>query len=95
MAIYQEKNKKRWTKDERSWYFRVYYTDIDGKRKQKQSPKYYTKEKCIQEEKRFIEDMKEYEINYVDMTFKDLYRDYYIFQKDKVRESTLDIYALR
>jgi len=95
MAIYQEKNKNRWTKDGRSWYFRVYYTDIDGKRKQKQSPKYYTKEKCIQEEKRFIEDMKEYEINYVDMSFKDLYRDYYIFQKDKVRESTLDIYALR
>ncbi len=30
MPAYQEKNKDKWTKDGRSWYFRCYYTDMYG-----------------------------------------------------------------
>ena len=35
MPVYQEKNKNKLTKDGRSWYYRCYYTDIYGIRKQK------------------------------------------------------------
>ena len=34
MPVYREKNKKKWTKDGRSYYFKCYYLDIYGKRKQ-------------------------------------------------------------
>ena len=37
MAILQEKNKDKWTKDVRCWYFKNYYEDIYGNRKQYKS----------------------------------------------------------
>ena len=40
MAIYQSKNK---TKDGRSWFFRIKYTDVYGKKKDYTSPKYKLK----------------------------------------------------
>ena len=43
MAVYQENDKSKWTKDGRSWYFRCYYTDIYGVSRQKQSKFYKTK----------------------------------------------------
>ena len=33
MAIYKEKNKKKYSKDGRSWYFRTYYNDLKKKTK--------------------------------------------------------------
>ena len=46
MAVYQEKDKKKWTKDGRKWYYRCYYTDIKGNRKQKISKMYETKKQA-------------------------------------------------
>lgn len=43
MAIYKEKNKKKYSKDGRSWYFRTYYNDLNGNRKQKTSKMFLTK----------------------------------------------------
>lgn len=37
MAVIEEKNPKKWTKDKRRFYFDVYYTDIYGKRKEYKS----------------------------------------------------------
>ena len=31
MAVYQEKDKSKWTKDGRSWYFRCYYPNLISK----------------------------------------------------------------
>ena len=33
MAIYNESDKSKWTKDGRHWYFRISYIDIDGKKR--------------------------------------------------------------
>lgn len=50
MAIYQEKDRSKWTKDGRSWYYRTY--DKNGK--QKESKKYFSKAEAKEEEALFI-----------------------------------------
>lgn len=95
MAVYQEKNKSKWTKDGRNWYFRVYYTDLSGIRKQKESAKFFTKREALEEERKFLTSLHDNRINQSNMTFKDLYTAFYEYQKDKVRASTMKTYKDR
>ncbi len=44
MAVRNEKDKKKWTKDGRHWYYICYYKDVYGNRKQKVSMMYRTRE---------------------------------------------------
>ena len=44
MAVYNEKNKSKWTKDGRHWYFIITYNDINGKKRYRHSKKYKDKE---------------------------------------------------
>ena len=44
MAIYQEKDKKKWTKDGRKWYFMLYKNGTKYK-----SKKYFTKKKPLKD----------------------------------------------
>lgn len=44
MAVYNEKDKSKWTKDGRHWYYVSYYTDINGKKRYKHSRKYKDRE---------------------------------------------------
>ena len=53
MAVYNEKNKDKWTKDGRHWYFRIAYTDIKGKKRYYKSKKYETRELAEAEELKF------------------------------------------
>lgn len=91
MPIYQEKDKKKITKDGRSWYFRVPYVNIYGKRIQHMSGKYLTKKEAQQAERKFLASIKDKSDN-SDMRFKDLYLAFYEYQKDKVRETTFQTY---
>ena len=43
MPVYQEKNKNKLPKNGNSWYFRCYYLDIYGNKKQMQSKMYKSK----------------------------------------------------
>lgn len=54
MAVYNEKNKNKWTKDGRHWYFRKCYRDINGKLKYYRSKMFLTKIEAEQEELLFI-----------------------------------------
>lgn len=49
MAVYQEKDKKKWTKDGRKWYFRIYKNG-----KQYESKHYLTKKEAQEEESLFV-----------------------------------------
>ena len=91
MAIYQEKEKKKITKDGRSWYFRVPYVDISGKRIQHMSGKYFTKKEAQQAEREFLASIKDKSDN-TNMKFKDLYLAFYEYQKDKVKDTTFKTY---
>ena len=53
MAVYNEKDKSKWTRDGRHWYFRVPYKDINGKSKYYKSKKYLDRETAIAEELKF------------------------------------------
>ena len=91
MAIYQEKRKNKITKDGRSWYYRVPYVDMYGKRIQHMSGKYFTKKEAQQEERKFLASIKDKSDN-SNMKFKDLYLAFYEHQKDKVKETTFQTY---
>lgn len=94
MAVYQEKNKKKWTKDGRSWNFRVYFTDLTGKTKQYRSPKYLTKKEAQVAERQFLLSLKD-KVDDNNMRFKDLYLAFYEHQKDKVKDTTYQTYMDR
>ena len=87
MAIYQEKNKNKWTKDGRSWYYRTYYETLQGERKQKVSKLYLTKREATEQERVFLLTTTD-KISPNEMTLEDLIKDYLNFQKDKVKITT-------
>lgn len=93
MAVRQV-SKKDGTKDGRSWYFRVPYIDLTGKRKQYMSGKYFTKKEAQQGERQFLASVKDKTDN-SNMKFKDLYLAFYEHQKDKVKETTFQTYLDR
>ena len=54
MAVYNEKDKNKWTKDGRHWYFTCYYTNIQRNKKQYKSKMFLTKQEAEQEELLFL-----------------------------------------
>lgn len=55
MAVYQEKDKSKWTKDGRSWYYKFSYKDDDYYKKHKRNPEkksklFKTKKEALEEE---------------------------------------------
>ena len=53
MAVYNEKDKSKWTKDGRHWYYIIKYTDSKGKTKFRHSKKYIDRETAEAEELKF------------------------------------------
>ncbi len=54
MAVYNEKDKSKWTKDGRHWYFRKSYRALNGKLKYYRSKMFTTKQEAEQEELLFV-----------------------------------------
>ena len=55
MPVYNEKDKKKWTKKGEHYYFRCYYIDLNGKKRQKQSKMYISSAIAKIEERSFLE----------------------------------------
>lgn len=83
--VYQEKNKSKWSKDGRKWYYRCYYEDIYGNRKQKQSKLFETKKEAQEEERLFLLKLNN---NIKDILFEELTIEYLKDYKKKNKEST-------
>ncbi len=94
MSVIQEKNKNKWTRDGRSWSFRVYYKDIRGIRRQHQSIMYKTKKEAIEAEREWL-NKENVHVQKKNLTFKDLYNLFYDFQKTRVKETTFMTYIDR
>ncbi len=86
MAVYKSNTP---TNDGRSWYYRTYYTDLKGKKKQKKSKKFITKKEAIQAERDFLNSIKDLSFK-KNITLEELMIDYLEYKKDKVRDSTID-----
>lgn len=54
MAVYNEKDKSKWTKDGRHWYFVCYYTNAKGIKKQYKSKMFFTRKEAECEELLFL-----------------------------------------
>jgi integrase len=54
LAVYNEKNKSKWTKDGRHWYFRKSYRSPNGKIKYYKSKRFLTKQEAEQEELLYV-----------------------------------------
>lgn len=83
MPVYKAKEK---TKDGRTWYFKVYYTNIDNVRKVKKSKKYMTKKEAEEQERIFLSCAGEQISN--DLTLDEVF-ELYKSNYTLVKESTI------
>ena len=94
MAILQEKNKDKWTKDGRCWYFKNYYEEIYGNRKQYKSKLYKSKQDAKEEERKWL-NTHDHNQSIKDMRFKDLCNVYLEHQKSRVKNTTFENYPYK
>lgn len=85
MPVYQEKNKNKLPKNGYSWYFRCYYTDMYGNRKQKQSKMYEKRTLAKDAETEFLSKIKTTdEVDY-NISFEQAYNEWWIEKKAKLK----------
>lgn len=77
------------------WAFHFYYYDKTGCCKRYHSKKYATKKEAQDAEIIMLHKLQRHEINITDMTFKDLYEEFYEYKSDKVKETTMRTYRER
>lgn len=94
MAVRQV-SKDKITKDGRKWQFFLYIKYPDGTRKKYFSKNYSTKHEAEVAEKKFALEVENKEINITDMTFQDLYDEFYAYKLDKVKHTTIRTYQQR
>ncbi|MDD4831566.1 MAG: Arm DNA-binding domain-containing protein, partial [Bacilli bacterium] len=90
IAIRQAK-KGEITKDGRSWFVDLSYTDLLGRRHRYHSKKFDSRRDARDHEAEFKLKVKN-ATDYSDMTFKDLIDEHYNYQQDKVKVTTLTNY---
>ena len=84
MPVYQEKNKNKLPKNGNSWYFRCYYIDIYGNKKQMQSKMYKSKTIAKDEELKFLTSIKN-NTNEQDIYFEEMYNSWWEVKKKKLK----------
>ena len=95
MPVYQKKDKNgKVIKDTKgnSWYYRCYYSDMYGNRKQRESKLYSTKGQAQEEERKFLLKINEKEIEIANINFKDLIDKFFGWKKGKVRTTSYNRY---
>lgn len=88
MAVYNEKDKNKWTKDGRHWYFTCYYTNIQGNKKQYKSKMFLTKQEAEKEELLFLAKRD----NPTLVKFDIISLDYFKYMYSSRKESTIYSY---
>lgn len=88
MPVYQEKDKNKLPKSGYSWYFRTYYTDVYGNRKQKQSKMYSSKTLAKESEHEFLNKIKNAEITDTNIDFISVYKEWLDYKSLSVKGST-------
>lgn len=90
MPIYETKKP---TKDSRKYFFRCYYTDKYGAKKQYESKKYLGKRECERAERKFLEERDKYYLiennSYDNLMFKDIYDEWWLYKRNTIKDTTL------
>lgn len=87
MPVYKETNKKKIPKNGNTYYFRCYYTDIYGNRKQMESKKYKTNKEARDAEREFQNNEKQIIIEKANYTFEELYNSWWEVKRKKIKLS--------
>lgn len=92
MAIYNETDKTKWTKDGRHWYFMCYKKDFNGINKKYKSKKYLKKTEAEEAERLFL--MKRDNPTHQEFTLisKDYFRELFTTRKDSTVYTYLNAY---
>lgn len=88
MAVFQEKDKNNWTKDGRSWFYRCYYLDIYGNKKQMKSKKYKTKKETQEAERQFLERINTVGEETTSISFTKIYDEWIREKEIEVKSTT-------
>lgn len=88
MAVYEKKDKKKQTKDGRKWYYRTYYTDMYGNRKQKVSKLYKTKLEAKEAESEFLINIKTNDETDLNISFESVCIEWLHYKKQLVKYTT-------
>lgn len=88
MPVYEEKNKKRITKDGRKYYFKCPYTDVYGNRKSKRSKNYKSRPAAKRAEDEFLASVATTDETDLDIMFEDVYKEWLMIKSRTVKEST-------
>lgn len=86
MPVVQVAKNKRNKKGD-SWIYRCYYTDIYGERKQVYSKLYPTKTLAKEAERKFLNDVNSHEYDYHQISFHELYEEWWEFKNKKLKIS--------
>ena len=88
MPIYKEKNKKKITNDGRAFYFREYYLDQYGNKKQYRSQYYIDKDKAEEERAKWLLKMRTQDDTDYSISFLDVYREWLLYKQTQVKSTT-------
>lgn len=88
MPVYKEKSKKRWTKDGRAYYFREYYIDQYGAKKQYRSEYYIDREKAEEERAKWLLQLKIDNDTSLNISFKEVYEEWYVYKSITLKCTT-------
>lgn len=88
MAVYEEKDKKKQTKDGRKWYYRVYYTDMYGNRKQKKSKLFKTKLEAKEAESEFLISIKTCDETDLNISFEMVFYEWLQYKKQLIKNTS-------
>ena len=88
MPVYKEKSKKRWTKDGRAYYFREYYIDQYGIKKQYRSEYYIDREKAEEERAKWLLQLKIDNDTSLNISFKEVYEEWYVYKSMTLKCTT-------
>ena len=88
MPVYEEKNKNKWTKDGRKFYFGCYYTDSYGNKKKKVSKLYKGRLEAKRAEEDFLLRVATRdEIDY-DIMFETVYKEWLSLKKRTIKQTS-------
>ena len=89
MGVYKAKEK---TKDGRCWFYKLRYVDLDGRKKQAKSGRFFTKKEAESAEFAFKMKLRNRE-NQEDITFEEMIDLFIENRKEKVKETTFYNYG--
>lgn len=88
MPVYKETDKSRIPKNNNCWYFRAYYTNIYGIKRQKKSKMFSSKTSALEAERLFLSKVSTNDELNCNITFESVYNEWWELKKTQIKVTT-------